>query len=74
MRLKEFYNPNEDNFIKRDKTDNPKNKLTLKELNKLRKIRDIKKAEEIEKAKFARTMYAPLQVIILHFKHTTVIR
>ena len=44
--------------IKRDETDNRKNKLTLKELNKLRKIRDIKKAEEIDKAKFARTMYA----------------
>ena len=73
MRLKEFYNPNEDNFIKRDKTDNPKNKLTLKELNKLRKIRDIKKAEEIS-WKFARTMYAQLQVIILHFKHTIAIR
>ena len=58
MRLKEFYNPEKDNFIKRDETDNRKNKLTLKELNKLRKIRDIKKAEEIDKAKFARTMYA----------------
>lgn len=58
MRLNEFYNPNEDNFVKRDQEDARKNKLTLKELNKLRKVRDIKKAEEKEKAEFVRTMYS----------------
>ena len=43
MRLTEFYNPENDNFVKIDKDDVRKKRLTLTELNKLRKIRDIKK-------------------------------
>lgn len=58
MRLNEFYDPERDEWAKRDKDDTRKSKLTLRELNKLRKYRDIKKAEEQEHDKFVRAMYA----------------
>jgi hypothetical protein len=58
MRLNEFYNPEKDQYQKREPEDTRKSKLTLEELNKLRKIRDIRKAEDIEHRKFVRTMYA----------------
>ena len=58
MRLNEFYNPENDKFIKRVATDTRKGKLTLAELNKLRKVRDIKQAEQIEHNEFVRTMYS----------------
>lgn len=62
MRLNEFYNPENDQLVKRDPEDTRKAKLTLEELNKLRKVRDIRNAEEIEHNKFVRTMYAqPVQ-------------
>lgn len=58
MRLDEFYNPENDLYQQRKKTDTRKPKLTLKQLNKLRKVREIKKAEQIEHEKFVRVMYA----------------
>ena len=58
MRLNEFYNPDNDNFVKIDKDDVRKKRLTLTELNKLRKIRDIKQAEQLEHNSFVRTMYS----------------
>lgn len=58
MKLHEFYNPEKDNFTKRDQDDVRKGKLTLEELNKLRKIRDIRKAEQLEHNSFVRTMYS----------------
>lgn len=62
MKLNEFYNPENDNFTKRDQDDVRKGKLTLKELNKLRKIRDIRQAEQLEHNSFVRTMYSqPVQ-------------
>jgi len=62
MRLNEFYNPEFDDFQKRNQDDTRKPKLTLEQLNKMRKIKAIKKAEEIEHEKFLKTMYrAPAQ-------------
>jgi hypothetical protein len=58
MRLVEFYNPELDEFIKRQETDKRTPKLTLEALGKLRKAKEIKKAEDIEHAKFQKVMYA----------------
>lgn len=58
MRLNEFYNPENDQYQKREPEDTRKSKLTLEELNKLRKIRDIRKAEDIDHRKFVRVMYS----------------
>jgi len=58
MRLNEFYNPENDDWQRRDAGDTRKPKLTLEQLNKLRKVREIKKAEQIEHDKFVRVMYA----------------
>lgn len=57
MRLIEFYNPEFDKFVERQKGDTRKAKLTLEQLNKLRKYREVKKAEQLEQDKFAGVMY-----------------
>lgn len=57
MRLREFYNPEEDQLDSRKPEDTRKSKLTLEELNKLRKYRDIKTAEEKDHEKFVQVMY-----------------
>lgn len=57
MRLVEFYNPEFDKFVERQKGDTRKAKLTLEQLNKLRKYREVKKAEQLEQDKFAGVMY-----------------
>ena len=58
MKLTEFYNPEQDQSVKRDINDSRKPIFTLEALNKLRKYRELKKSENIEQAKFAATMYA----------------
>jgi len=58
MRLREFYNPEEDKLNMRSPEDTRKSKLTLEDLNKLRKYRDIKQAEELEHDEFVQIMYA----------------
>ena len=58
MRLIEFYNPEFDEFQRRNKEDSRKPKMTLETLSKLRKAREIKRAEEIEHGKFQKVMYA----------------
>jgi len=58
MKLVEFYNPEFDEFQKRNATDTRTPKMTLETLSKLRKAREIKKAEELEHAKFQKVMYA----------------
>lgn len=57
MRLNEFYDPQFDEFVKRQKDDTRKPKLTLEQINKLRKYRELKKAEDIEHSKFVKVMY-----------------
>lgn len=57
MRLDEFYNPEFDEFVKRQRDDTRKPKLTLEQINKLRKYRELKKAEDIEHNKFVKVMY-----------------
>lgn len=61
MRLNEFYNPEDDQFISRSTDDTRKPMLSLAQLNKLRKVREIKKAEDIEHEKFVRLMYSSQQ-------------
>lgn len=62
MRLIEFYNPEFDEFQKRNAEDTRTPKMTLETLSKLRKAREIKRAEELEHAKFQKVMYAnPMQ-------------
>lgn len=58
MRLNEFYNPENDQYTKREIDDTRKSKLTLEQLNKLRKYRDIKKDEKEKHDKFVKTMYS----------------
>lgn len=58
MRLNEFYDPESDDYTRREETDTRKAKLTLEDLNKLRKYRDIKQAEQTEHDKFVRVMYS----------------
>ena len=58
MRLVEFYNPELDEFVKRNEEDSRSPKLTLEALGKLRKSKEIKRAEDIEHAKFQKIMYA----------------
>lgn len=58
MRLDEFYNPEFDEFVKRQRDDTRKPKLTLEQINKLRKYRELKKAEDIEHNKFVKVMYS----------------
>ena len=58
MRLVEFYNPEFDSFVEKQKGDTRKAKLTLEQLSKLRRYREVKRAEEIEQNKFAKVMYA----------------
>ena len=57
MRLIEFYNPEFDEYQKKDSEQRRKPKLTLEQLNKLRKVRAIKRAEDIEHKKFVSVMY-----------------
>lgn len=57
MRLNEFYNPEMDKFVARQKDDTRKAKLTLEQINKLRKYRELKRAEDIEHKKFVKVMY-----------------
>lgn len=57
MRLNEFYDPQFDEFVKRQRDDTRKPKLTLEQINKLRKYRELKKAEDIEHGKFVKVMY-----------------
>tara|TARA_R110001592_G_scaffold136232_4_gene353220 strand:+ start:766 stop:978 length:213 start_codon:yes stop_codon:yes gene_type:complete len=59
MRLIEFYNPEFDEYQKKNSDERRKPKLTLEQLNKLRKVRAIKRAEEIEHKKFVSVMYQP---------------
>ena len=58
MRLVEFYNPEFDDFVNRQKGDTRKAKLTLEQLSKLRRYREVKKAEQIGQDKFAKVMYS----------------
>lgn len=58
MRLVEFYNPEFDEFVKRNEEDSRSPKLTLEALGKLRKAKEIKRAEDLEHAKFQKIMYA----------------
>ena len=51
MRLDEFYNPEFDEFQRKQQDDTRKATLTLEQLNRMRKIKQIKKAEEIEHSK-----------------------
>ena len=53
-----IYNPEFDEFQRRNKEDSRKPKMTLETLSKLRKAREIKRAEEIEHGKFQKVMYA----------------
>lgn len=57
MRLDEFYNPEADEYSRRNEQDQRKPVLTLEQLNKLRKYRDIKQAEEAQRAEFVKQMY-----------------
>lgn len=57
MRLREFYEPKNDQAQQISANDTRKARLTLKELNKLRKYRDIKQAEEDDYLKLVRVMY-----------------
>ena len=57
MRLREFYDPEQDQYAQRDEADTRRPILTLEQLNKLRKYRDIKRAEELEHDEFVSTMY-----------------
>lgn len=57
MRLDEFYNPEFDEFQRKQQDDTRKVTLTLEQLNRMRKIKQIKKAEEIEHSKFVKSMY-----------------
>lgn len=59
MRLYEFYEPEDDRYNRRKKTDNRKPMFTLKQLNKLRKYRDLRKIEDKEHDEFVKVMYAP---------------
>jgi len=58
MRLVEFYNPEFDQFVKRNEEDTRTPKLTLEALGKLRKAKEIKRAEDVEHEKFQKIMYA----------------
>lgn len=57
MRLREFYNPENDQYAAKSADDTRKPVLTLQQLNKLRKYRDIKRAEELEHDEFVSMMY-----------------
>lgn len=57
MRLREFYDPEHDQYTQRSESDTRKPVLTLQHLNKLRKYRDIKRAEELEHDEFVSSMY-----------------
>lgn len=57
MRLREFYDPEQDRYSQRQEEDTRKPVLTLEQLNKLRKYRDIKRAEEAEHDEFVSMMY-----------------
>lgn len=62
MRLREFYEPENDQGQQISANDTRKTRLTLGELNKLRKYRDIKRAEEEDYLKLVKVMYrAPEQ-------------
>jgi len=57
MRLNEFYNPEFDEFQKRQEEDTRKSKLTLEQLGKLRKVREIKEDEKLKHDEFVKVMY-----------------
>jgi hypothetical protein len=57
MRLNEFYDPEKDQEVRRDKEDVRKQKLTLNDLNRLRKYRDKKRLEDADRMKFVSVMY-----------------
>jgi hypothetical protein len=58
MRLYEFYNPEFDEYQKRNQDDTRKSKMTLETLGRLRKVRELQRAEELEHAKFQKVMYS----------------
>lgn len=55
--LKEYYEPEEDQYSKAELDDTRRPRLTLRHLNKLRKVRELRKMEQATHKEFVKTMY-----------------
>lgn len=55
--LKEYYEPELDDYSKADLEDTRRPRLTLRHLNKLRKVRELRKMEKATHKEFVKTMY-----------------
>ena len=55
--LKEYYDPELDDYSKAELNDTRRDRLTLRHLNKLRKVRELRKMEKATHSEFVKTMY-----------------
>ena len=55
--LKEYYEPELDDYSVAELEDTRRPRLTLRHLNKLRKVRELRKMEQATHKEFVKTMY-----------------